>query len=131
MILKQKSDMHENLLLKAIKSKSLARFADAKWRIRRSGKNLFAKLCEDLEDVAMAESPTKIFGRMLIVVLAPGSKKEKRRRQAASQTTRQAQIKNRIDRMKDASARFSNNLKVIRRNAVPKMKTKKGRCGQI
>lgn len=41
------------------------------------GEKLLRKLCEDLEDVAMVESPAKLFGRMLIVILAPGGKKKK------------------------------------------------------
>jgi translation initiation factor IF-3 len=41
------------------------------------GEKLLRKLCEDLEDIAMVESPSKLFGRMLIVILAPGGKKKK------------------------------------------------------
>lgn len=41
------------------------------------GEKLLHKLCEDLEDIAMVESPSKLFGRMLIVILAPGGKKKK------------------------------------------------------
>lgn len=41
------------------------------------GEKLLRKLCEDLEDIAMIESPSKLFGRMLIVILAPGGKKKK------------------------------------------------------
>ncbi|QLH37156.1 MAG: translation initiation factor IF-3 [Parachlamydiaceae bacterium] len=40
------------------------------------GEKLLRKVCEDLEDVAMVESPSKLFGRMLIVILAPGGKKK-------------------------------------------------------
>lgn len=41
------------------------------------GEKLMRKLCEDLEDIATAESPLKMFGRLLIVVMAPGIKKKK------------------------------------------------------
>lgn len=41
------------------------------------GEKLINKVCEDLEDIATPEAPAKLFGRMLTVVLAPGSKKKK------------------------------------------------------
>lgn len=41
------------------------------------GEKLMMKLCSDLEDLATAESPLKMLGRMLIVILAPGVKKKK------------------------------------------------------
>lgn len=41
-----------------------------------NGEKLLRKFCEDLEDIAMVESPSKLFGRMLIVILAPGGKKK-------------------------------------------------------
>lgn len=41
------------------------------------GEKLVQKLCLDLEDVGVPESPPKIMGRLLLVVLAPGSKKKK------------------------------------------------------
>jgi len=41
------------------------------------GEKVVQKICEDLEDVAMPESPPKMLGRMLGVVLAPGAKKKK------------------------------------------------------
>ncbi len=41
------------------------------------GEKILRKVCEDLEDIAMVESPSKLFGRMLIVILAPGGKKKK------------------------------------------------------
>ena len=41
------------------------------------GEKLLRKLCEDLEDIATVETPSKLFGRMLIVILAPGGKKKK------------------------------------------------------
>lgn len=50
------------------------------------GEKLLRKLCEDLEDIAMVESPAKLFGRMLIVILAPGGKKKKEGAKQASPT---------------------------------------------
>lgn len=41
------------------------------------GEKLMQKLCDDLEEVSTAEAPLKLFGRSLIVVLAPGAKKKK------------------------------------------------------
>lgn len=41
------------------------------------GEKLVRKMCDDLEDVALPESPMKMFGRALTVVLAPGGKKKK------------------------------------------------------
>ena len=41
------------------------------------GEKLVLKLCQDLEEVGTPESPPKIMGRMLLVVLTPGSKKKK------------------------------------------------------
>lgn len=42
-----------------------------------NGVKLVQKLCDDLEDISQVEAPAKMFGRMLTVVLAPGSKKKK------------------------------------------------------
>lgn len=40
------------------------------------GMNVMQKLCEDLSDIASIEMPTKKLGRMMTLVLAPGSKKK-------------------------------------------------------
>lgn len=48
------------------------------------GESLVRKVCDELEEIATPESPAKMFGRMLTVVLAPGGKKKK-------ETTKQAQ----------------------------------------
>jgi translation initiation factor IF-3 len=42
------------------------------------GEKLVQKFCEDLEDVATAEAPAKMFGKTLLVVLAPGVAKKKK-----------------------------------------------------
>jgi translation initiation factor IF-3 len=41
------------------------------------GEKIVRQLCQDLEDVSILESPLKMMGRMLLVVLAPGAKKKK------------------------------------------------------
>lgn len=41
------------------------------------GEKVVQKVCQDLEDISVAESPPKLMGRLLLVVLAPGSKKKK------------------------------------------------------
>lgn len=41
------------------------------------GEKLMQKLVEDLEEISTAEAPLKLFGRSLLVVLAPGGKKKK------------------------------------------------------
>ena len=40
------------------------------------GQRVVRKLCEDLSDIATPESPPKLLGRNLSVVLAPGGKKK-------------------------------------------------------
>lgn len=51
------------------------------------GERLVIKICDDLEDIAMQESPPKLMGRMLSTVLAPGAKKKKE----ASKSEQQAE----------------------------------------
>ncbi len=40
------------------------------------GVRIVQKMCDDLADIANPESPAKLFGKMLTVVLAPGAKKK-------------------------------------------------------
>ena len=40
------------------------------------GERIVQKLCEDMADIATPESPAKMFGKSLTVVLAPGAKKK-------------------------------------------------------
>lgn len=49
------------------------------------GERIMREFCEELEEIAMAESPAKMLGRMLSVVLAPGAKKKKEAPKAAPQ----------------------------------------------
>ena len=41
------------------------------------GEKIVQEMCQQLEDVSIAEAPPKMMGRMLLVVLAPGAKKKK------------------------------------------------------
>jgi translation initiation factor IF-3 len=41
------------------------------------GEKIVQNMCQQLEDISIAESPPKMMGRMLLVVLAPGAKKKK------------------------------------------------------
>jgi len=41
------------------------------------GESIVQKMCDDLDEIAIPEAPMKMFGRILNVVLAPGSKKKK------------------------------------------------------
>lgn len=41
------------------------------------GDKIVQDMCRHLEDIGVAESPPKMMGRMLLVVLAPGAKKKK------------------------------------------------------
>lgn len=41
------------------------------------GEKIVKEMCDSLEDVSTPESPPKMMGRMLLVVLAPGGKKKK------------------------------------------------------
>lgn len=40
------------------------------------GEKLVRRMCEELSDIATPESPPKMMGRSLSVVLAPGGKKK-------------------------------------------------------
>lgn len=42
-----------------------------------TGEKVVRQMCDELEDVSVMESPPKMMGRMLLVVLAPGAKKKK------------------------------------------------------
>lgn len=41
------------------------------------GEKIVREMCQGLEDISIAESPPKMMGRTLLVVLAPGAKKKK------------------------------------------------------
>lgn len=42
------------------------------------GEKVIQRICNDLSDIATPEASAKLFGRNLMIVLAPGGKKEKR-----------------------------------------------------
>lgn len=66
-----------DFLSKGYKVKFTCTFRGREMMHAEIGSKLIQKVCEDLEDIATAESPAKMFGRILSVVLAPGSKKKK------------------------------------------------------
>lgn len=41
------------------------------------GEKIVREMCQELEEISMAESPPKLMGRMLLVVLSPVAKKKK------------------------------------------------------
>lgn len=48
------------------------------------GEKIVKNMCDQLEDIAQAESSLKMMGRSLIVVLAPGSQKGKKKEEESS-----------------------------------------------
>lgn len=72
-----KSRHAREFLAKGYKVKVTCMFRGRELAHPQIGEKVMRKFCEDLEDVAMAESPAKMLGRILIVVLAPGAKKKK------------------------------------------------------
>jgi translation initiation factor IF-3 len=40
------------------------------------GKKVISRICDDLADIATPEAPAKLFGRNLMIILAPGGKKK-------------------------------------------------------
>lgn len=66
-----------DFILKGNKVKVTCVFRGREMAHTEIGEKIVRKVCDDLEDIAMPESPSKMFGRMLTVVLAPGGKKKK------------------------------------------------------
>jgi len=75
--LETKSQQIRDFLVKGNKVKVTCTFRGREMAHPEIGDKLMRKLCDDLEDIATPESPLKMLGRMLIVVLAPGAKKKK------------------------------------------------------
>src|SRR5262249_42898797 len=66
-----------DFVLKGNKVKITCMFRGREMAHPEIGEKIVRKFCTDLEDIAMPESPIKMMGRILIVVLAPGGKKKK------------------------------------------------------
>lgn len=66
-----------DFILKGNKVKITCMFRGREMAHPEIGEKIVRKFCADLEDIAMPESPVKMMGRILIVVLAPGGKKKK------------------------------------------------------
>lgn len=64
-------------ILKGNKVKITCMFRGREMAHPEIGEKLVRSFCAGLEDIAMPESPIKLMGRFLIVVLAPGGKKKK------------------------------------------------------
>lgn len=64
-------------LSKGNKVKVTCAFRGREMAHQEIGEKLVTNFCASLEDVAMVESPIKLMGRMLTVILAPGAKKKK------------------------------------------------------
>lgn len=82
--LETKAEQTREFLLKGNKVKLVCVFRGREMAHPELGEKLVRKMCEDLEDIATLESPIKMMGRMLIVVLAPGAKKKKESSQKTS-----------------------------------------------
>lgn len=66
-----------DFILKGNKVKITCMFRGREMAHPEIGEKVVRAFCTDLEDIAMPESPIKLMGRILIVVLAPGGKKKK------------------------------------------------------
>lgn len=66
------------------------------------GEKLVKSVCDSLEDIATAESPMKMFGRALTVVLAPGGSKKKRETPVVARPAGKEEVKQE-DSSKEAS----------------------------
>lgn len=65
-----------DFLLKGNKVKFTCMFRGREVLFARKGEMLMEKICEQLKDIASEESPAKLQGKYLTVVLAPGAKKK-------------------------------------------------------
>jgi len=75
--LETKTKHAKDFITKGNKVKITCTFRGREMAHPEIGEALVNKVCDELEEIATAESPAKMFGRMLTVVLAPGGKKKK------------------------------------------------------
>lgn len=75
--LETKTKHARDFLLHGDKVKVTCTFRGREMMHPEFGEKLVQKFCQDLEDIAVCESPPKMMGRTLLVVLAPGAKKKK------------------------------------------------------
>lgn len=66
-----------DFILKGNKVKITCMFRGREMAHPEIGEKVVRAFCTELEDIAMPESPVKLMGRILIVVLAPGGKKKR------------------------------------------------------
>lgn len=67
----------KEFILKGNKVKVTCTFRGREMMHPEIGEVLVQKICDELDEIAIPEAPMKMFGRILNVVLAPGSKKKK------------------------------------------------------
>lgn len=79
--LRTKVRQSRDFLLKGNKVKFTCTFRGREMMHAQIGDKLLQSVCDELEDIATSESPPKMFGRILSVVLAPGGKKKKEPRE--------------------------------------------------
>jgi translation initiation factor IF-3 len=75
--LQTKTKHAKDFIAKGNKVKITCTFRGREMAHPEIGEILVNKVLDDLEEIATPESPAKMFGRMLTVVLAPGGKKKK------------------------------------------------------
>lgn len=77
----------KDFLAKGNKVKATCTFRGREMAHPEIGERLMQRFCTSLEDVGVLEAPTKMFGRILIAVLAPGAKKKKETTTKPGQST--------------------------------------------
>ena len=75
--LETKTKHAREFLLSGNKVKITCTFRGREMMHPEIGEKIVTTMCQQLEDISIAESPPKMMGRMLLVVLAPGAKKKK------------------------------------------------------
>jgi translation initiation factor IF-3 len=75
--LETKLEHAKEFLIKGNKVKVTCNFRGREMAHPEIGEKVMRKFCEDLEDLSTPESTLKLYGKSLIVVLAPGAKKKK------------------------------------------------------
>lgn len=75
--LETKTRQARDFLTEGNKVKITCTFRGREMMHPEKGEKIVSKMLADLEDISVAESPAKMMGRMLLVVLAPGAKKKK------------------------------------------------------
>jgi translation initiation factor IF-3 len=75
--LETKTKHARDFLISGNKVKITCTFRGREMAHPQMGEKIVQDMCKQLEDVSIAESPPKMMGRMLLVLLVPGAKKKK------------------------------------------------------